>query len=323
MAAGYWKLGRLDDQAIFTLFFRHAPFGGGFTLAAGLEGVVAFIEHYRFSPAELEHLAGLVGNDDRPLFEPAFLDYLADLRLTVDLDAMPEGTLAFPHEPLAPRHRSAAPGPAARERAAQPRELPDARGDEGGARRVRRRRRPGHGVRAAAGAGPGRRRSRPSRAAYLGGCAATSNVLAGRLFGIPVRGTHAHSWVLSFADEHDGVRRVGRGHARQRRAPRRHLRHGGGHRATRSRPVGGCASAASSSPASASTRATSPTSRSGARDARRRRLRGHADRRVQRPRPGHDRVAPGRRARGSTAGAWARKLVTVLRPAGARAASTS
>ena len=77
MAAGYWKLGRLDDQAIFTLFFRHAPFGGGFTLAAGLEGVVAFIEHYRFSAPELEHLAGLVGNDDRPLFEPAFLDYLA------------------------------------------------------------------------------------------------------------------------------------------------------------------------------------------------------------------------------------------------------
>ena len=76
MAAGYWKLGRLDEEAIFTLFFRHAPFGGGFTLAAGLEGVIAFIERYAFSPTELAHLEGLVGNDDRPLFERAFLDYL-------------------------------------------------------------------------------------------------------------------------------------------------------------------------------------------------------------------------------------------------------
>ena len=59
MAAGYWKLGRLDEEAIFTLFFRHAPFGGGFTLAAGLEGVIAFIERYAFSPTELAHLEGL------------------------------------------------------------------------------------------------------------------------------------------------------------------------------------------------------------------------------------------------------------------------
>ena len=59
MAAGYWKLGRLDEEAIFTLFFRHAPFDGGFTLAAGLEGVIAFIERYAFSPPELAHLEGL------------------------------------------------------------------------------------------------------------------------------------------------------------------------------------------------------------------------------------------------------------------------
>jgi nicotinate phosphoribosyltransferase len=100
MAAGYWKLGRTQDQAIFTLFFRHAPFGGGFTLAAGLAGVIAWLERYRFTPPELAHLEGLRGNDDRPLFEPAFLDYLAELRLTVDVDAMPEGTVVFPHEPL-------------------------------------------------------------------------------------------------------------------------------------------------------------------------------------------------------------------------------
>ena len=100
MAAGYWKLGRTDEQAIFTLFFRQAPFGGGFTLAAGLEGVIAFVEQYRYTPDELAHLEGLRGNDDRPLFERAFLDYLAALRLSVDIDAVPEGTVVFPHEPL-------------------------------------------------------------------------------------------------------------------------------------------------------------------------------------------------------------------------------
>ena len=200
MAAGYWKLGRLDDQAIFTMFFRHAPFGGGFTLAAGLEGVVAFIEHYRFSPAELEHLAGLVGNDDRPLFEPAFLDYLADLRLTVDLDAMPEGTLAFPHEPLLRVTGSLLQGQLLESALLNLVNYPTLAATKAA-----------HVVFAAGGAPVmefGLRRAQgpdggltASRSAYLGGCAGTSNVLAGRLFGIPVRGTHAHSWILSFADE--------------------------------------------------------------------------------------------------------------------------
>ena len=200
MAAGYWKLGRLDDQAIFTLFFRHAPFGGGFTLAAGLESVVAFIEHYRFSPAELEHLGGLTGNDDRPLFEPAFLDYLADLRLTVDLDAMPEGTLAFPHEPLLRVTGSLLQGQLLESALLNLVNYPTLAATMAA-----------HVVFAAGGAPVmefGLRRAQgpdgaltASRSAYLGGCAGTSNVLAGRLFGIPVRGTHAHSWILSFADE--------------------------------------------------------------------------------------------------------------------------
>src|SRR5262245_7122736 len=100
MAAGYWKLGRLDDEACFSLFFRSAPFGGGFTLAAGLQGAVAFLERFRFSAPELAHLEAQRGTDDRPLFERAFLDYLADLELRIDVDAMPEGTLVFPHEPI-------------------------------------------------------------------------------------------------------------------------------------------------------------------------------------------------------------------------------
>ena len=219
MAAGYWKLGRLDDQAIFTLFFRHAPFGGGFTLAAGLEGVVAFIEHYRFSPPELEHLAGLVGNDDRPLFEPAFLDYLGDLRLTVDVDAMPEGTLAFPHEPLL-----RVTGPLLQGQLLESALLNLVNYPTLAATKA------AHVVFAAGGAPVmefGLRRAQgpdggltASRAAYLGGCSGTSNVLAGRLFGIPVRGTHAHSWILSFADETTADLWAERNSKAARRVPR-------------------------------------------------------------------------------------------------------
>ena len=202
MAAGYWKLGRLDEEAIFTLFFRHAPFDGGFTLAAGLEGVIAFIERYAFSPAELAHLEGLVGNDDRPLFEPAFLDYLGRLRLQVDVDAMPEGTLVFPHEPLL-----RVSGPLLQAQLLESALLNLVNFQTLVATKA------AHVVLAAGGATVmefGLRRAQgpdggltASSAAYLGGCNATSNVLAGRLFGIPVRGTHAHSWVMSFASEQE------------------------------------------------------------------------------------------------------------------------
>jgi nicotinate phosphoribosyltransferase len=200
MAAGYWKLGRADDECVFSLFFREPPFGGGFTLAAGLESVVAFIEHFAFSPDDLAYLASLRGDDDRPLLEPAFLDHLATLRLTVDVDALPEGTAVFPHEPLI--------------RVSGP--LMQAQLLESGLLNLVNfptlaTTMAAHVVLAAGGSPVlefGLRRAQgpdgaltASRSAYLGGCAATSNVLAGRLFGIPVRGTHAHSWVLSFADE--------------------------------------------------------------------------------------------------------------------------
>jgi nicotinate phosphoribosyltransferase len=200
MAAGYWKLGRTDEQAIFTLFFRQAPFGGGFTLAAGLEGVVAFVEQYRYTPDELAHLEGLRGNDDQPLFERAFLDYLADVRLEVDIDAVPEGTVVFPHEPLVRVSGSLLQAQLLESALLNLVNFPTLAATKAA-----------H-VMLAAGGAPvlefGLRRAQgpdggltASRSAYLGGCSATSNVLAGRLFGIPVRGTHAHSWVLSFESE--------------------------------------------------------------------------------------------------------------------------
>jgi nicotinate phosphoribosyltransferase len=200
MAAGYWKLGRTDEEAIFTLFFRHAPFGGGFTLAAGLDGVIAYLEAYRFTAPELAHLEALRGGDDRPLFEPAFLEHLARLRLTVDLDAMPEGTAVFPHEPLV-RVR----GPLLQAQLLETALLNLVNFPTLAATKA------AHVVLAAGGAPVmefGLRRAQgpdggltASRSAFLGGCSGTSNVLAGRVFGIPVLGTHAHSWVLSFADE--------------------------------------------------------------------------------------------------------------------------
>ncbi|MCB9755048.1 MAG: nicotinate phosphoribosyltransferase [Myxococcales bacterium] len=200
MAHGYWKLGRAEHEAAFHLFFRRHPFEGGYTVAAGLEQALAYLERLRFQHDDLEYLGGLTGNDGRPLFEPGFLEYLSALRFTCDVDAVPEGTVVFPHEPLL-RVR----GPilqcqiietpllnminfstliatkAARICAA-------ARGEpvlEFGLRRAQ-------GVDGALSA---------ARAAFIGGCAATSNCLAGKLYGIPVKGTHAHSWVMSFDDE--------------------------------------------------------------------------------------------------------------------------
>jgi len=200
MAYGYWKLGRADERAVFNVSFRQAPFGGGFTLAAGLERVVDFVEHFGFTGDELAHLGGLRDANGAPLFEPAFLDYLGDLRLSIDLDAMPEGTVAFPHEPLL-----RVVGPLLQAQVVETTLLNLVNFPTLVATKA------AHVV-LAAGNAPvlefGLRRAQgpdggltASRAAYLGGCAATSNVLAGRLFGIPVRGTHAHSWVLSFEDE--------------------------------------------------------------------------------------------------------------------------
>jgi nicotinate phosphoribosyltransferase len=200
MAAGYWHHGRASQEAVFHLFFRKPPFGGSYAIAAGLADVIAFLEGFQFSPEELAYLATLTGNDGAPLFVPAFLDSLGALRFTGDLDAMPEGTAAFPHEPLlrvrAPileaqllesallnivNFQTLIATKASRIcRAAAPHPVL-----EFGLRRAQ---------------GPDGALS-ASRAAFIGGCDATSNVLAGHRFGIPVRGTHAHSWVMSFDSE--------------------------------------------------------------------------------------------------------------------------
>jgi nicotinate phosphoribosyltransferase len=200
MAQGYWKSGLAEREAVFHLFFRKLPFNGGFALAAGLESVLDYLENFHFSREDRAYLGELTGNDGKPLFDKNFLDYLGELKLRCEVSAMPEGSLAFPHEPLL-RVR----GPLLQAQILETTLLTLVNFQTLIATKAAR-------VCLAAGNAPvlefGLRRAQgmdgglsASRAAYLGGCAATSNVLAGRLYGIPVKGTHAHSWVMSFDSE--------------------------------------------------------------------------------------------------------------------------
>lgn len=200
MAYGHWKTGREGVEAAFHLFFRTEPFEGGFALACGAEAALEFLQGFRVGEDDAAYLASLTGADGEALFEPGFIDYLRELRITCDIDIVPEGTVVFPHEPLV-RVR----GPMIQAQIIETALLTlinfqtliatkaarvclAARGEsvlEFGLRRAQ-------GIDGGLSA---------TRAAYVGGCAATSNLLAGKLFGIPVQGTHAHSWVMSFDSE--------------------------------------------------------------------------------------------------------------------------
>src|SRR6266481_4079638 len=100
MAYGYWKSGRAEREAVFHLFFRKSPFQCGFTLAAGLAPTIEFLRAFQFTAEDVAFLGTPTGNDDRPLFERGFLEYLRTLRFTCAVDAIPEGTAVFPQEPL-------------------------------------------------------------------------------------------------------------------------------------------------------------------------------------------------------------------------------
>ena len=100
MAYGYWKHRRQEEQAVFNLFFRKHPFGGGYTIAAGLQTAVEYLDGFHFDAEDIDYLGTLDGNDGKALFEQGFLDFLAELEFACDVDAIPEGTVVFPHEPL-------------------------------------------------------------------------------------------------------------------------------------------------------------------------------------------------------------------------------
>ncbi|GAB3032655.1 nicotinate phosphoribosyltransferase [Spirosoma pulveris] len=200
MAYGYWKTKTSEKEAVFNLYFRKNPFSGGFTIACGLANVLGYIENFGFSKKDLRYLRTLTGNDGKPMFEPEFMDYLADLKLTCDVEAIPEGTVVFPNEPLI-RVR----GPILQCQLLETPLLNLVNFESLIATKAARLRLVVEkdtllefGLRRAQGIDGG---MTASRAAYIGGCDATSNVLAGKLYDIPVGGTHAHSWVMSFADE--------------------------------------------------------------------------------------------------------------------------
>lgn len=200
MAYGYWKSGVMDREAVFNLFFRKNPFNNGFTVAAGLEQVIDLLNRFCFTQEDTDYLARIPGSDGKPLFEPTFLAYLRTMQFSCDLDAIPEGTLVFPQEPIVRVQ-----GPIIQAQLLETALLNIINFQSLVATKAAR-------VCHAAGGEPviefGLRRAQgidgglsASRAAYIGGCVATSNVLAGKLFGIPVKGTHAHSWVMLFDDE--------------------------------------------------------------------------------------------------------------------------
>ena len=195
MAQGYWKQNP-NRKAVFEMFFRRLPFGGGYAICAGLGTLLNSLASFSFSDEDIDYLKGL------RLFEDAFLDYLKDFRFSGSLWAIDEGTVVFPNEPLIRIESS----------------LIECQIIEGMllniinfqsliATKARR-------VWLASGKGSimefGLRRAQgpdgamsAARAAYIGGVIGTSNTLAGKTFGIPVLGTMAHSWVMSFPSEEE------------------------------------------------------------------------------------------------------------------------
>lgn len=203
MMAGYWKDKRTERQVCFDYFFRTLPPHTGFAVAAGLDSFLDYLEHLRFTEDDLDYLESLHS------FDPSFLEYLRTFAPRCTVRAVPEGAVVFPNEPVIQvegpiigaqlvetallnmiNHQTLMATKAARVCLA-------AENDpvlEFGLRRA-------HGPDGALSA---------SRAAYIGGCSSTSNVLAGKVYGVPVAGTHAHSWVMSFDSELEAFRAFAR-----------------------------------------------------------------------------------------------------------------
>ena len=196
MANGYFELGKGEEISYFDVFYRKVPDGGGFAIAAGLEQVIEYIKNLKFTEEDIAYLRS------KNLFSEKFLEYLRSFRFTGDIYAVPEGTPVFPGEPMltvrAPsieaqfietyillclNHQSLIATKANRiVRAAQGRPVM-----EFGSRRAQ------GGDGAILG----------SRAAYIGGCAATACAISDKEFGIPATGTMAHSWVQMFDTEYE------------------------------------------------------------------------------------------------------------------------
>lgn len=203
MMQGYLRNRCEEKEAVFDLYFRKVPNGGGYAIAAGLEQVVEYIENLQFTDEDIEYLRGL------QLFDEEFLKALRDLHFEGDIDAVPEGTPVFPFEPLV-RVKARIFEAQLIETALlnlvnfetliatkASRVITAAGGGQVMEFGLRRAQGPDAGILG-------------SRASYIGGCQSTSNVLAGRKFGIPVSGTQAHSWIQCFESELEAFRAYAR-----------------------------------------------------------------------------------------------------------------
>lgn len=198
MMQGYYKH-KIEKKVVFDLYYRKNPSGNGYGICAGLDQAIDYIHNLKFSKEDIGYLRSL------EMFSEEFLQHLNDFRFTGDIHAIPEGTVVFPGEPLmrvcAPileaqyietallniiNHQSLIATKAARV-------VQAAAGDPVLEFGLRRAQGPDAGTYGA-------------RATIIGGCAATSNVLAGKLFNVPISGTQAHSWVMSFDDELESFR---------------------------------------------------------------------------------------------------------------------
>lgn len=198
MAQGYWKKNK-NSTAVFDMFFRRQPFGGGFSIFAGLQSLLETLENFSFSAEDLDYLRSL------NFFEDDFLEYLKNFRFSGDLYAMQEGSVIFPEEPVLRvcgniveaqiieglvlnqiNFQSLIATKTARIWLAS---------NKGAVMEF--------GLRRAQGADGA---LSATRASYIGGASSTSNTLAGKLYGIPVCGTMAHSWIMSFDSELEAFR---------------------------------------------------------------------------------------------------------------------
>lgn len=199
MMQAYFKNKNKNETVIFDAFYRENPFGSGYAICCGIEQIVDYINNLHFEKSDIDYLKSL------NIFDDDFIEYLENFKFSGDIYAIPEGSVMFPREPvlkiIAPimeaqlietavlnifNHQSLIATKASRVCYA-------AQGD--GVMEF--------GLRRAQGPDAG---TYGARAAVIGGCAATSNVLAGKLFNIPVKGTHAHSWIMSFEDEYSAFK---------------------------------------------------------------------------------------------------------------------
>jgi nicotinate phosphoribosyltransferase len=205
MAQGFWESGLTESEGCFNVFFRDNPFGSGYAVACGMGQIADLVENFRFDDEAIAYLASIQAPGGGAMFKQGFLDYLRDFRMHVSVSAIPEGELVFPREPmvrvigpvidcqlletallnLVNFQTLVATKTARVVHAAEGHPVSD------------------FGLRRAQGPDGG---LAVARASYIGGATNTSNVLAGRIYGIPVFGTHAHSWVMAFPSEVEAFR---------------------------------------------------------------------------------------------------------------------